>query len=122
MTIKLDTGAETSMINASVARSLHIIIDKSSQQALQADGVTPLTVLGEAQINLSRANKSLTFDALVVVYLDVDILAGTPFLIARNVSRRMPDVSVRQRSLKLEFKTRKLSTTDQATTLVLNHM
>ena len=113
--ITLDTGAETSMIKESVARSLDITIDKFSQQALQADGVTPLTVLGEAQIN------SLTFDALVVV-LDVDILAGTPFLIARNVSRRMPDVSVRQRSLKLEFKTRKLSTTDQATTLVLNHM
>ena len=63
MTITLDTGAETSMIKASVARSLDITIDKSSQQALQADGVTPLTVVGETHVNLSRANKSLTLDA-----------------------------------------------------------
>ena len=33
----LDTGDENRMIKASVARSLDITIDKSSQQALQAD-------------------------------------------------------------------------------------
>ena len=44
--------------------------------------------MGETHINLSRANKSLTLDALVVEDLDVDILAGTPFLIANDVSVR----------------------------------
>ena len=96
------------MIKASVARSLDITIDKSSQQALQADGVTPLTVVGETHINLSRANKSLALDALVVEDLNVDILAGTTFLIANDVSVRPAN------GVKLEFKTRKLSTTDQA--------
>ena len=95
MTITLDTGAETSMIKATVARSLDITIDKSSQQALQADGVTPLTVVGETHINLSRANKSLTLDALVVEDLDVHILAGTPFLIANDVSVRPAKCQVR---------------------------
>ena len=37
LTITLDTGAETSMIKATVPRSLDITIDKSSQQALQAN-------------------------------------------------------------------------------------
>ena len=37
LTITLVTGLETSIIKATVARSLDITIDKSSQQALQAD-------------------------------------------------------------------------------------
>ena len=91
----LDTGDENRMIKASVARSLDITIDKSSQQALQADGVTPLTVVGETHINLSRANKSLTLDAVVVEDLDVDILAGTLFLIANDVYVRPAKCQVR---------------------------
>ena len=43
----LDTVAETSMIKASVALSTVAPIVRTSQQALQADGVTPLVVVGE---------------------------------------------------------------------------
>lgn len=70
--LTLDTGAETSMIKASVARSMDAPIVKTSQQALQAERGTPLVVVGEIHLTLSRADKRLTLDALVVEDLDVD--------------------------------------------------
>ena len=76
------------MIKSSVARSIGATIVKSSQQALQADGMTPLAVAGETHLILSRADKQLGLDALVVDDLDVDILAGTPFLIAIDITVR----------------------------------
>ena len=76
------------MIKASVARAIGAPIVKTTQQALQADGVTPLSVVGETRFDLSRADKSLHLDALVVEDLDVDILAGTPFLTANDISVR----------------------------------
>ena len=42
----------------------------------KADGLTPLAVAGETHLILSRADKQLALDALVVDDLDVDILAG----------------------------------------------
>lgn len=86
--LTLDTGAETSMIKSSVARSIDAPIVKTSQQALQADGVTPLVFVGETHLTLSRAAKHLTLDALVVDDLDVDILARTPFMITNVISVR----------------------------------
>ena len=84
--LTLDTGAETSMMKSSLTRSIGAPITKSSQQALQADGLTPLAVVGETRLILSRADKHLALDALVVDDLDVDVLAGTPFLIANEIS------------------------------------
>ena len=63
-------------------------IEKFFQQALQADGVTPLAVVGETHLILSQADKQLALDALVVDDLDVDILAGTPFVIANDITVR----------------------------------
>ena len=93
--LSLDTGAETSMIKSSLAHSIGAPIMKSSQQALQADGLTPLAVVGEARLILSRADNQLTLDALVVDDLDVDVLAGTPFLIANDISVRPAKCQVR---------------------------
>jgi len=86
--LTLDTGAETSMIKGSLARSLGLTIEESSQQALQADGTTPLVVIGEVHIFLSHSSKKLALDALVVEDLDVDILAGIPFLISNDIALR----------------------------------
>ena len=91
----LDTGAETSMIKSSLARSIGAPIMKSSQQAVQADGLTPLAVVGETRLILSRADNQLTLDALVVDDLDVDVLAGTLFLIANDISVRPAKCQVR---------------------------
>ncbi|XP_068703830.1 uncharacterized protein [Montipora foliosa] len=93
--LTLDTGAETSMIKSSLARSIGAPIMKSSQQALQADGLTPLAVGGETRLILSRADNQLTLDAHVVDDLDVDVLAGTPFLIANDISVRPAKCQVR---------------------------
>ena len=75
MTITLDTGATTNMIRASTARVCKLTITPASQIARQADGVTPLDV--------TKGSLSFQLDALVVKQLDVDVLAGNPFL-ARN--------------------------------------
>lgn len=80
------------MIKSSLARSIGVPITKSSQQALQADGLTPLAVVGETRLILSRADKNLALDTLVV---DVDVLAGTPFLIANDISVRPAKCQVR---------------------------
>ena len=85
--ITLDSGAEISMIKASVAQHIGTVITKSNQSALQADGITPLAIVGETHIVLSRDNLNLILDALVVNDLDVDILAGIPFM-ALNISVR----------------------------------
>ena len=61
---------------------------QSSQQALQADGNTLLTIVGEACLSLSRKGRTLTVEALLVKNLDVDILAGTPFMACNDIAVR----------------------------------
>ncbi len=56
--------------------------------ARQADGVTPLNVLGEVHCVLTRDGDSFALDALVVDKLDVEVLAGTPFMTANDVATR----------------------------------
>lgn len=84
----LDTGAEISMIKTSVAQSIGATINKSSQKALQAEGVTPLSIAGETRLLVSRDNVDLKLDALVVNDLDIDILAGIPFMATNDISLR----------------------------------
>ena len=74
------------MIKSSVAREIGAKISKSNQSALQADGVTPLEILGETHLRLSHDKCTLLLDALVVSDLDVDILAGIPFMTVNDVS------------------------------------
>ena len=61
--ITLDTGAETSMIKASVAQHIGTVIKKSNQSALHADDITPLVIVGESHIMISRDNIELASDA-----------------------------------------------------------
>ena len=86
--ITLDSGAEISMIKHSVASRIGASIKKSNQSALQADGVTPLNILGETHLTLSRDSHSLSLEALVVNDLDVDVLAGIPFMARIDISIR----------------------------------
>ncbi len=88
VTLTIDTGAETNMIKTSVAQFLGIKFKKTNQTALQADGVTPLEVVGETKIFLTRNEVSLQLEALIVADLDVDILAGTPFMMANDIAVR----------------------------------
>ena len=86
--LTLDTGAETSMMKSSIAKTIGATIQKTTQKALQADGITHLKVVGEVHLALSRGNLHLQLDALVVDNLDVDALAGTPFMITNDISLR----------------------------------
>lgn len=72
------------MINSFVCGPTSVIIVKSSQQALQAAGTTRLAVAGETRLILFRADRQLALDALVLDDLEVDVLAGIPFLTART--------------------------------------
>ena len=61
--ITLDTGAEISMIKASVAQHIGTVIKKSNQSALHADGITPRVIVSGTHIMLSRDNIELASDA-----------------------------------------------------------
>lgn len=83
-------GAETSTIKDLVARNINAAIVKTWQEALRADGVTPLAVVEESRLVLSRAHSasSLTLSAQVVNDMDVDVLAGTQLMITNDISVR----------------------------------
>ena len=81
-------AAAATVLAMSTARACKLPITPTSQIARQADGVTPLDVIGEIHCNVTRGSLSFQLDALVVNQLDVDVLAGYPFF-ARN------DVAVR---------------------------
>ena len=92
--VTLDTGAEVNLVRASVAQLTGARVCKTSQAAYQADGVSPLSVVGETTLLLSRGNHVLTLQALVVSDLDVDVLAGTPFMSANDVHVRPAEGTV----------------------------
>lgn len=86
--VTIDSGATGNMIRLSTATALGVDIQTSSQSAHQADGSSPLKVVGETRMTVSRQDQEFTFDGLVVENLDVDILAGIPFMEANDVSIR----------------------------------
>ena len=88
LTITLDTGAETNLIRESVVTSMRCPISPSTQVAYQADGSTPLKVKGETHITLIRDGLELSFSGLLVDSLDVDVLAGIPFMEENDVAVR----------------------------------
>ena len=60
----------------------------SSQSTHQADGSSPLTIAGETTISLARKNNTFQFCGLVVQNLDVEMLAGTPFMEINDITIR----------------------------------
>ena len=88
VTLTLDCGATTNMISATTASRLGLPIKPATQATQQADGITPLSVTGETHIIVSRGRFDFALDALVVRELDVDILAGTPFMTQNDVAIR----------------------------------
>ena len=77
--ITIDNGATGNFIRKNVADFLEVKIVKTTQKAVQADGVTPLNVVGEVHCSFTRSKVTFEFDGLVVTDLDCDILGGTPF-------------------------------------------
>jgi hypothetical protein len=86
--LTLDTGAESNMIKHSVVQRIGATVTKSTQIAFQADGKTPLTILGETRITLTRNGQELFLEALVVEDMEGEILAGVPFMIVNDITVR----------------------------------
>ena len=68
----------------------------SAHKAVQADGVTPLDVVGEVHCNLSVGKINIVLNGVVVKKLQCPILGGTNF-IAENeiVPIKLPLLKVR---------------------------
>ena len=86
--ITIDSGATGNMIRASTAQRTGANITESSQSAHQADGSSPLTVIGETRLTLTRDGHTFLFEGLVVENLDVAVLAGTPFMETNDLAVR----------------------------------
>ena len=86
--LTLDTGATSNMVRASSVKLYGFPITPASQMACQADGVTPMDVIGEVRCSLTRGQWTFELDALVVRQLDVDILAGNPLLVRNDIGVR----------------------------------
>ena len=86
--ITIDSGATVNMIRLSTVQKLKVEICKSAQSAHQADGSSPLKVIGETKLSFTRGQHVFQFDRLVVENLDVEVLAGTPFMEANDIAVR----------------------------------
>ena len=86
--VTIDSGATGNMIRASTAHALGCSVSPTSQSAHQADGSSPLEVVGETRLTFSRDTHDFHFEGLVVENLDVEVLAGTPFMERNDVAIR----------------------------------
>ena len=59
-----------------------------AQSVQQADGSSQLQEVGGLRTTFTRDNTDFTFEGLVVEDLDVEVLAGTPFMEANDVAVR----------------------------------
>ena len=78
--LTLDTDATTNMIRASSARAYGFPIKSASKQARQADGVTPLNLIGELHCHLTRGDSSFQLDAFVAQQTGRRNFSRKPFL------------------------------------------
>ena len=83
--ITVDTGATGNMIRHATARRLGAHIVPSTQAVRQADGSSPLKVMGETRLVFTRGDRELQFEGLVVANLDVEVLAGMPFMESHRI-------------------------------------
>ena len=86
--VTIDSGAETNLIKSSLVQRIGACLKPSAQKALQADGSTPLTVRGETTIILQQDNLELQLNALIVDEINVEVLAGVPFMTTNDIAVR----------------------------------
>lgn len=73
------------MVRASTAQLYGFPITPASQMARQANGVTPMGVIGELHCTLTCGSRTFELDAPVVRQIDVDVLAGNPFVVQNDI-------------------------------------
>ena len=92
--VTVDTGAQVNMVRQSVVRMIGGKIHKSHQQAFQADGKSPINVVGETVMIFSRGDLSFKFNALVCENIDDDLIAGIPFIKDNDIVLRAANDSI----------------------------
>ena len=88
--LTIDAGATGNMIRASTVVNLNGKISPTNQSAHQADGSSPLKVIGETYLCFSRYSHIFLFIGLVIENLDDDVLAGIPFMIEMTLLYDLP--------------------------------
>ena len=86
--VTINSGATGNMIRHTVIQRLGCQVAPSSQSVHQADGSSPLHVVGETRFPFTRGGHTFIFEGLVVENLDVDVLAGTPFMESNDIAVR----------------------------------
>ena len=86
--LTIDSGATGNMIQASLVSRLNLPMKEATQGALQADGSSPLQVVGETRFELQHGDHVLYFEGLVVSNLETDLLAGIPFMECNDIAVR----------------------------------
>merc|ERR1712096_189191 len=74
--ITIDGGATLSLLTLHEVNRLRMKLGKTSQTAVQADGLSGLKVVGEVHEYLERGSLKVIFEALVVEKLSVSVLGG----------------------------------------------
>ena len=100
--LTIDSGAECNLISNHMARHLKLTVRPTIHTAVQADGHTPLPVLGETRIAVTRDEVEMYLDAVVVESLEVDFLAGMPFLEINDITLRPArhEITVQEKTFK----------------------
>ena len=86
--VTIDSGATGNMIRHTVIQRLGCQVAPSSQSVHQADGSSPLHVVGETRFPFTCGGHTFIFEGLVVENLDVHVLAGTPFMESNDIAVR----------------------------------
>ena len=76
------------MVRSALVQRLASCVTPSSQLVHKADGLSPLNVVGKTRLTSTCEVHEFTSDGLVVTNLDVNVLAGTPFIEADDISVR----------------------------------
>ena len=83
--LALDSGATSNMVRASSAKLYGFPITPASQTAHQAEGVTPMDVIGKVHCSLTVG---ISIRCPLVHQLEVDILADNPFMVCNDIGVR----------------------------------
>ena len=86
--ILMDTGSGGEMIDASICKNIGAKIRPATQGATQADGETPLDVIGETSFTIERDGMILPWKGLVCKKLSTGIIVGLPFMKRHDISIR----------------------------------
>ena len=74
------------MIKASLAKCIGVNITPNYQSAFQANGCTPLMIVGEMNFTIMHDNRKFILEAQVIKELDVDIDVGSTWCFIQKFS------------------------------------